>query len=215
MELNKFLKDIQELPEQRRREIETGIQNQIIAQAEFVRDELPERFLSYIEGEISKADASMLKMVEGSSQEGAVLCAISDIYIWNKERKQALVKLRDNYIQQHPQDIAPEPQQALQDFATDEAKCVLSKALDKGLISVDRNRYKWGKTASLYGYFVDKTSYYLNIRHSNNRLPWQKYEAIITNHNELLATAKQAVNEYKNKGLNPPEGDDIVNDILK
>lgn len=210
-----LVKDIICLSKQQQDRIKAGLQKQVIAQAEFVRDEQPEVFLSYVEGEISKANASMLKMVEESSRDGANLAAISEVYIWNKERKKVLLKVKDEYLQQHSQDIAPEPQQALQDFAIDEAKRVLSKALYKGLISVDGNRYKWEKRPSLYGYFVDKTSDHLNIRHSNNRIPWKKYEAIITNHNELLATAKQAVNDYKNKGLNPPEGDDIVNDILK
>ena len=31
----------------------------------------------------------------------------------------------------------------------------------------------------------------------------------------LIATAKQAINDYKNKELSPPEGDDKVNDICK
>ena len=62
---------------------------------------------------------------------------------------------------------------------------------------------------------MDRTSDFLNIRPSNNRLPWKKYEGIITNHKELLATARQAVNDYKNKELPPPEGDDKVNDICR
>ena len=98
-------------------------------------------------------------------------------------------------------------------LATDEAKKLFESAINKGLISVDGDKYKWNDTASLYGYFVDKTSDFLNIRPSNNRIPWKKYEAIITNHSVLVATAKQAVNDYKNKELSPPEGDDKVNDI--
>lgn len=31
----------------------------------------------------------------------------------------------------------------------------------------------------------------------------------------MLATARQAVNDYKNKELPPPEGDDKVNDICR
>lgn len=98
-------------------------------------------------------------------------------------------------------------------FLNGSAKRLFSNAISKGLIDSDGDKYKWNDTASLYGYFVDKTSDFLGIRPSNDRLPWKKYETIITNHSTLLATAKQAVNDYKNKGLPPPEGDDKVNDI--
>lgn len=100
-------------------------------------------------------------------------------------------------------------------FETDEAKELFGKALVKGLIKNDGNKYEWADTASLYGYFVDKTSDYLNIRPSNNRIPWKFYGEIITNHSKILTTAKQAVNDYNNKGISPPEGDDKVNDICK
>ena len=100
-------------------------------------------------------------------------------------------------------------------FLNGSAKRLFSNAISKGLIDSDGDKYKWNDTASLYGYFVDKTSDFLGIRPSNDRLPWKKYETIITNHSTLLATAKQAVNDYKNKGLPPPEGDDKVNDICR
>lgn len=102
-----------------------------------------------------------------------------------------------------------------QELLTDEAKELFKRALNKGLVIVNGDKYKWIDTASLYGYFVDKTSDSLNIRYSNNRVPWKKYEAIISNHSELLATARQAVNDYTNKELPPPEGDDKVDDICK
>lgn len=224
--MDKFIRDLAQLPQDRQKAIREGLQKQIIAQAEFVRDEQPTKFLTYIDGEIQKADASMFEMVQESSREGAELYNISEIYIWNKQRKQALVKLRDEYLQQIHQNKAPEqipepeqaaiePQQIPQDFVTNEAKELFKRAIKKGLVSNDGDKYKWNDSASLYGYFVDKTSDFLNIRHSNNRLPWKKYEGIITNHRSMLATARQAVNDYKNKELPPPEGDDKVNDICR
>ena len=102
-----------------------------------------------------------------------------------------------------------------QELLTDEAKELFERAVNKGLISADGDKYKWIDTASLYGYFVDKTSDFLNIRYSNNRVPWKKYKAMISNHSVLLVTARQAVNDYTNKELPPPEGDDKVDDICK
>lgn len=210
-----FIKELELLPQDRQKAIREGLQSQIVAQAVFVRDEQPTKFLAYIDEEIAKADASMLKMVQESSQEGAELGAISEIYIWNKERKKTLIKLRDGK-RTEPEQTAPEPQQTKPEVLNnDKAKELFKRAIIKGLISTDGDRYKWNDTASLYGYFVDKTSDFLNIRPSNNRVPWIKYKEIISNHSKLLATAKQAVNDYKNKELNPPEGDDKVNDICR
>ncbi|WP_028902321.1 hypothetical protein [Prevotella sp. P6B4] len=213
--MKEFIKELELLPQDRQKAIREGLQSQIVAQAVFVRDEQPTKFLAYIDEEIAKADASMLKMVQESSQEGAELGAISEIYIWNKERKKALIKLRDGK-RTEPEQTAPEPQQTKPEVLNnDKAKELFKRAISKGLISTDGDKYKWNDTASLYGYFVDKTSDFLNIRPSNNRVPWIKYKEIISNHSELLATAKQAVNDYKNKELNPPEGDDKVNDICR
>lgn len=213
--MKEFIKELELLPQDRQKAIREGLQSQIVAQAVFVRDEQPTKFLAYIDEEIAKADASMLKMVQESSQEGAELGAISEIYIWNKERKKALIKLRDGK-RTEPEQTAPEPQQTKPEVLNnDKAKELFKRAISKGLISTDGDKYKWNDTASLYGYFVDKTSDFLNIRPSNNRVPWIKYKEIISNHSELLATAKQAVNDYKNKKLNPPEGDDKVNDICR
>ena len=215
--MKEFVKELEQLPQERQKVIREGLQSQIVAQAVFVRDEQPTKFLAYIDSEIAKADASMLKMVQESSQEGAELGAISEIYIWNKERKKALIKLRDGK-QTEPELTAPEPQPQQtkpEVLNNDKAKELFKRAISKGLISTDGDKYKWNDTASLYGYFVDKTSDFLNIRPSNNRVPWIKYKEIISNHSELLATAKQAVNDYKNKELNPPEGDDIVDDLCR
>lgn len=77
------------------------------------------------------------------------------------------------------------------------------------------NGYKWNNTASLYGYFVEQVSDKCNLKSSSGRIQWKKFEAYIINHNFLLKTAAQAVNDYRNKGLNPPVGDDVVDKIIK
>ena len=213
--MKEFIKELAQLSQDRIEAITKGLQNQIVAQAIMVRDDQPDIYLSYLDGEIESASNAMLKMVKASGQDGAILDSISEVYIWNKERKRVLMELRDKFISQQPQSINPEPQQIPQVFTTDKAKCLFESAIVKGLVSLEGEKYRWNDTASLYGYFVDKTSNYLDIRPSNNRIPWKKYEVIVTNHTDLLATAKQAVNDYKNKELPPPEGDDKVNDICK
>lgn len=68
----------------------------------------------------------------------------------------------------------------------------------------DGNLYKWTGSLALFGYFVDKTSDYLGIRPSNNRIPWKKYRKAFQMKD--TDTAEQAVNDYKNKQKNEPEG---------
>lgn len=109
--MGKFVRELAQLPDNRQKAIREGLQNQIIAQAVFIRDEQPTRFLDYIDGEIKDADASMLKMVQESNREGAELEAISEIYIWNKERKKALDRLRDEVQPIEPLQKPTEPLQ--------------------------------------------------------------------------------------------------------
>lgn len=95
---------------------------------------------------------------------------------------------------------------------TDRAKAIFAKAVEAGLMSKD---YKWQKTASLYGYFVDRASKELDITTGAGRIQWALFKKMIVNHDKIVSTAKQAVSDYNNKGFPPPNGDDIVDKILK
>lgn len=70
----------------------------------------------------------------------------------------------------------------------------------------DGGLYKWIGTAALFGYFTDKTSDYLGIRPSNDRVPWSKYKKAFQMNTKDIDTARQAVNGYKNQQKNEPEG---------
>lgn len=91
---------------------------------------------------------------------------------------------------------------------------LIDEAINAGLIERTENGLRWMKTASLYGYFVDKVSKKLELKSSGGRIQWKVFR-FIENHDTLLNTARQAVNDYTNKHLNPPEGDDIIDKILK
>ena len=184
--MKEFVKELEQLQENVQKAIFDGLQKQIIAQAEFVRAEQPENFLSYIGNEIASADASMLKMVQESSKEGAELGAISEIYIWNKERKKALIRLRDEYLQQTPQSLnqektAPEPQQTMPDeLNNDEAKRYFKKAIDIGLMDAN---YKWLKGLQLLACFAKDMSINLNLGKGVNsdggpRISWKPFETL-------------------------------------
>ncbi len=70
----------------------------------------------------------------------------------------------------------------------------------------DNELYIWTGTSSLFGYFVDKASDKLGVRPSNDRIPWKIFQQAFQCSDTDIATAKQAVNDYKNKGISEPEG---------
>lgn len=204
--MSEFLKELGQLPEERQKAIRKGLQNQITAQADFIRDEQPTKFLAYIDEEIEKADASMLKMVQESSREGAELGAISEIYIWNKERKKALAELRDGYLQQNsqslnPEKAAPEPQQMPPELDNKNAKRYFDKAIELGLM--DRN-YKWLKGLQMLACFANEMSKRLKLGKGANsdgrpRISWQPFEILFSvdrgklrlNYNDIQKTGQQ------------------------
>ena len=107
---------------------------------------------------------------------------------------------------------ANSPQTIPQELNTDRAKEIFAKAVEAGLMSKD---YEWLGTASLYGYFVDRVSKELDITTGAGRIQWALFKKMIVNHDKIVSTAKQAISDYKNKNLPPPNGDDIVDKIIK
>lgn len=92
---------------------------------------------------------------------------------------------------------------------------LMQKAVEAGLFSLNNvGQYTWLKSASLFGYFADQITDALELRHDNGRIPWLMFE-FVTNRKSMLPTAKNAVYNYSVKGMSPPEGDDIVDAILK
>ena len=86
---------------------------------------------------------------------------------------------------------------------TDEAKSLFQEikyCVQDGFL------YSWTGTSSLFGYFVDIVSDTLNVRPSNGHIPWKIFKIAFQRSDSDIATAKQAVNDYRNKGLSEPEG---------
>ena len=85
--------------------ITNALKTQIEAQALDVYNNLPDKYNDYLKTEIAKAENSMLKMIEASRLNGAILPKISEIYVWNKERKRCLEKLLEESVEnaQQPQ----------------------------------------------------------------------------------------------------------------
>lgn len=203
--MKEFIKELELLPQDRQKAIREGLQNQIVAQAVFVRDEQPTKFLAYIDEEIAKADASMLKMVQESSQEGAELGAISEIYIWNKERKKVLSNLRNEHLQQNTQSLNPEPQQIVPDVLNnDEAKRYFEKAINIGLMDAD---FKWLRGMQLLACFAREMSLRLQLGKGANsdnrpRISWKPFETLFKLPNGKLRSNN---NDIQKTGQDPSD----------
>ena len=199
--MSEFLKELEQLPEERQKAIKKGLQNQIVAQAEFIRDEQPTKFLAYIDEEIEKANTSMLKMVQESSREGAELGTISEIYIWNKERKKVLARLRDE-VQAEPKQAAPEPQQG-------ELEYYCQIAVKQGLLVKTETGYKRvegkmskAQLAYLLGRFLK----------DDGTLPESKYDAMFGE--SRLGKELYQISGNKNGG-GKPRGYEIIDELLQ
>lgn len=193
--MKEFAKELEQLPQERQKAIKEGLQREIIAQAVFVRDEQPTKFLAYIDEEIKDADASMLKMVQESSREGAELGAISEIYIWNKERKKALARLRDEM------QAAPEPQNK-------DLHYYCQKAIEKGYMVKVTDGYRITKewTKALLAYFL---KHFLN---TDGTFPDKKY-CLMFGESRLSKSADQ-LSMNKNGG-GKPRGYEMVEELLQ
>jgi len=211
--MDKFITNIEELPKQLQNRIKEGLQSQIIAQAVFIRDELPQDFLAYVDEEISKATKSMFKMVEESSREGAELGAISETYIWNKERKKTLIRLRDE-AQAEPKHAAPEPQQKMQEIlANNDAKKYLAKAMQLGLIDAN---YKWLKGLQLLACFAMEMSLRLKLGKGVNsngqpRISWKPFENLFGVPSGKL---RLNLNDIQKTGQDPKEIE-LINKVFE
>lgn len=99
---------------------------------------------------------------------------------------------------------------------TTEARGLFQKAIEAGLMSKTDSGYKWEGTAALFGFFADKVSDHLNIRPYNGNIPWRLFKAAFVDVDDtFINTARQKVNDYKNKGLSEPEGFLEINKLLK
>lgn len=90
-----------------------------------------------------------------------------------------------------------------EELDTQEAKALFGKI--KYCVK-DGDFYKWVGTSALFGYFVDIVSKKLDVRGSNDRIPWKIFKAAFQCEENVITTARQAVNDYKNKYSSKPEG---------
>jgi hypothetical protein len=114
----------------------------------------------------------------------------------------------------------PEPQQIIIPEALNagEAKNVFSKAIEAGLMYQTKTGYHWNNTKALLAYFIDVFSDKLNddkynLRMSNGRIRWAIFKPLFgidKDDNSL----NDAVNEYRNRTGQKPEGYKIIDNLF-
>ena len=147
-------------------------------------------------------------MVEESSREGAELYNISEIYIWNKERKKALERLKEEFLngQQQPKNLSQEPQLIPKELSTPEAKMYFKKAIELGLMD---NKYQWLKGLQMLACFAVKMSEVLGLgkgmlSDGRKRVSWKPFETLFKvekgklrlNYNDILKTGQEPKEAY-------------------
>lgn len=204
--MDKFIRNLEDLPKAWQEEINEGLQKYIVTQAKYIMEDLPSGFLAYIDGEIAKAKASMQKMVEASGYKYAVFGGISHIYVWNKERLKVLEKMKEDFL--NAQEATSEPEQ---DFNSDRLKrlhCCCQKAIKKGyLVKTDggyRKTEKW--TKSLLAYFLT------NFLKEDGAFPDKEYSEMF-GESRLSKASGQLVNNKTGDGK--PRGYEMVDELIK
>ncbi len=119
----------------------------------------------------------------------------------------------------------PAAQETPNEWLQGKPKEVLEDAVNSGLVEKKEDGYYWivgnqekGWQTGLYGYFVLMVCEQLGWRTGKaKRLDWKKFKAVIKNHDEIVGTAKQTVDDYK-KGVRVPtlyyKVDELVNKIF-
>lgn len=108
------------------------------------------------------------------------------------------------------------------ELSTPEASAIFSAVEDAGYCSTDGDGYRWESTTALLAYFIDEVSRLLEMRPSNDRIPWSKFAPVFNNLDK--STKKECSNEvtrYTKDYKDRPEGwrelkiiiDDALNDI--
>lgn len=74
----------------------------------------------------------------------------------------------------------------------------------------------WKGRYDLFGYFVDKISYELELRDSGGRLQWKLFAKAFDNYKKIERAAKNAVAYYQNHPeAKKPEDADIIDEIIQ
>lgn len=83
-----------------------------------------------------------------------------------------------------------------EELNTQQANNLFTKAIEANFIEKTRDRYMWKGQANELAAFIDCSSIALNIRPSNNRVPWKLYKQALNLSEKEVKAAKDAKKDY-------------------
>ena len=97
------------------------------------------------------------------------------------------------------------------EFSTETAQIIFEKLTENGYCSIEGDRYKWEKSTALLAYCIDKMSHILDLRPSNDRIPWSKFKSVFGLDEKTIRTCRNEVSKYtttdkKGAQKDKPEG---------
>ncbi len=101
------------------------------------------------------------------------------------------------------------------EFDKPEAKTIFDELLKLKYCKRHGAVYQWTGTNALFGYMVWKVSDKLEIRHDNDRLPWDIFQRAFSMTTTQIRTAKNTTSKVKNKQQNEPTGYDDIDRLCK
>lgn len=92
------------------------------------------------------------------------------------------------------------------EFSTEQAQTILKRLAENRYCRVEGNRYKWEKSTALLAYCIDEVSRILELRPSNDRIPWSKFASVFGLDKSGVDTCRNEVSKYKQGYKDKPEG---------
>lgn len=93
----------------------------------------------------------------------------------------------------HPKKLSPE-------LSTHKASAIFSAVEAAGYCSTNGVGYKWESTTALLAYFIDEVSRLLELRPSNDRIPWSKFAPVFNLSESTVRTCRNEVSKYTTTG---------------
>ena len=110
------------------------------------------------------------------------------------------------------------------ELKSEEAQLILSHLMRKDIISplgydtygnTDIQCYRWDGTGALFGYFVDKMNFQLELADSGGRLNWKIFKMAFANYEEKEKRARDTVSFYKmHQEAKMPENAEKIDDAI-
>lgn len=77
--------------------------------------------------------------------------------------------------------------------------------------------YRWNDTGALFGYFVDRMNYQLELADSGGRINWKPFKLAFLNYEEKEKRARDTVSSYSKhpKTIKKPEKAEIIDNAIK